>query len=33
MTQGSNQVSCIVGGLFTDWATREATLNLYSVLC
>ena len=23
-TQGWTQVSCIAGGFFTDWATREA---------
>ena len=26
------QVSCIVGGLFTSWATREASINKNQVL-
>ena len=26
-TQGSNRVSCIAGGFFTIWATREALLS------
>ena len=28
LTQESNQVSCISGRLFTNWATREGNNNL-----
>ena len=29
LTQELNQVSCIAGGFFTSWATREAHLDCY----
>ena len=28
-TQGSTQVSCIIGGFFTSWAAREAHMCIY----
>ena len=31
-TQGSNQVSCIAGGFFTNWATREAQAYNYKYM-
>ena len=31
-TQGSNQVSCIAGRFFTNWATREAQAYNYKYM-